>query len=215
VAKKYLAAFILLLLVFTGYGYAAETGKNAPDYYILVKQVKNNDKSIDFKALRYAYTKTPDYKPYGGDDADKDAMYAALKNKDFKKAVKHAQVVLGKNYVDMEAHYVSTIAYRETKNKEKEEFHSFVLKGLLDSIYDSGTGQTPETAFVVITVDEEYFFLGVYGYRVTKSDQVGANNHSYDKMETEDKKTGAKAIFYFNIDMPFNWLTAQMGAQKK
>jgi Domain of unknown function (DUF4919) len=213
--KNYLAVLILFLFIFSGHSYGAETGKSAPDYYTLVKQLKNNDKSVDFKALRYSYTKTPDYKPYGGDEADKDAMYEALHNKEFKKAIKHAQAILEKNYVDLDAHFVSTTAYGETKNKEKQEFHSFVLKGLLDSIYDSGNGQTPETAFVVITVDEEYFFLSVYGYNVITSSEVQINDHSYDKMEIVDKKTGEKAVFYFNVDMPFNWLNAQMGAQKK
>jgi hypothetical protein len=213
--KNYLVVFILFLFIFNGHSYGAETRKNATDYYTLVKQLKNNDKSVDFKVLRYSYTKTPDYKPYDGDDADKDAMYGALNKKEFVKAAKHAQAVLEKNYVDMDAHFVSTVAYGETKNKEKQEFHSFILKGLLDSIYDSGNGQTPETAFVVINTSEEYFFLNVYGYNVITSSLVKTNGHSCDKMETEDKKTGEKAVFYFNVDMPFNWLNAQMGAQKK
>lgn len=214
-AKKYSAIFIFFLFILNGHSYGDETKNNATDYYTLVKQLKNNDKSVDFTALRYSYTKSRDYKPYSGDDEDKDAMYKALNNKEFEKAVKHAQAVLEKNYVDMDAHFVCRIAFRETKNTEKQNYHAFVLKGLLDSIYDSGNGQTPETTFVVINTREEYFFLNIYGYNVIKSSLLKINDRSYDKMETEERKTGEKMVFYFNVDMPFNWLSSQMRDQKQ
>ncbi len=212
--KKYSAIFIFFLVLLHGHSYGEEIKKNAPDYYTLVKQLKNNDKSIDFAALRYSYTKSKEYNPYGGDDTDKDAMYAALNNGEFEKAVKHAQAVLEKNYVDIDAHFVCKIAYRETKNTEKQNYHSLVIKGLIDSIYDSGNGQAPETAFVVINTREEYVFLKMYGYNVIKSSLVKINDRSYDKMETEERKTGEKIVFYFNVDMPFNWLSSQMENKK-
>lgn len=163
---------------------------------------------IDFTALRYSYTKTADYNPYSPDDK-KRAMFEALNNGEFEKAIKHAQAVLEKNYVDMDAHFVCRIAYRETKNTEKQRFHEFVVKGLLDSIYDSGNGQTTETAFVVISTDEEYFFLRAYGFNVIKQSLVKINDRNYDKIDVEERKSGEKIIVYFNVDMPFNWLNKQ------
>lgn len=214
--KKYLAVLFLFFFVFNGHGYGEETKKNAPDYYTLVEQLKNNDKSVDFTALRYAYTKTRDYNPYGSeDDADKDAMYKALNNEEFEKAVKHAQAVLEKNYVDLDTHFDCYIAYREMKNAEKQKFHDFVLRGLLGSIYGSGDGQTPETALVVINTREEYFFFNANGYEVISQSLVAINDHNYDKVEVKEKKSGEKTVFYFNIDMPFNWLSSQMGEGKQ
>lgn len=214
-SKKWLMLFFLFLLIFHGYSYGSEIKKDAsPDYYTLVKQLKSNDKSVDFTALRYSYAKTADYNPYGRDDKERNAMLEALNNGEFEKAIKHAQAVLEKNYVDMDAHFVCRIAYRETKNTEKQRLHEFVVKGLLDSIYDSGNGQTPETAFVVINTDEEYFFLKMYGFNVIKTSLVKINARNYDKMEVEERKTGEKVKIYFNVDMPFNWLTNQMGKKK-
>lgn len=212
--KKYTAIFIFLLVLLHGHGYGEEIKKSVPDYFTLVKQLKNNDRSIDFTALRYSYTKTKEYNPYGGDDTDKDVMYKALNNNEFAEAAKHAQAVLDKNYVDMDAHFVCKIAFRETKNTDKQDYHAFVLKGLLASIYASGNGQTAETAFVVINTREEYFFLKMYGYNVIKSSLVKINDRSYDKMDTEERKTGEKIVFYFNVDMPFNWLSSQMENKK-
>lgn len=208
-SKKWLMLFFLFLLIFHGYSYGSEIKKDAsPDYNTLVKQLKSNDKSVDFTALRYSYTKTADYNPYSPDDK-KRAMFEALNNGEFEKAIKHAQAVLEKNYVDMDAHFVCRIAYRETKNTEKQRFHEFVVKGLLDSIYDSGNGQTTETAFVVISTDEEYFFLRAYGFNVIKQSLVKINDRNYDKIDVEERKSGEKIIVYFNVDMPFNWLNKQ------
>lgn len=212
--KKYLAILFFCILMFSIPGYAAEGSKEGSNYYTLLKQLKKGDTTVDFAALRLSYTKTAEYSPYR-DVNEKKEMIEALNKREFEKALGFAHSVLEKNYLDMDAHFVSRTAYKETNNTEKQNYHSFVLKGLLDSIYHSGNGQTPETAFTVITTAEEYFFLRVYGYTVAKSSLMQLNGHHYDKMDTEERKTGARAVFYFNVDMPYTWLTQQMDKKKE
>ena len=184
-----------------------------PDYYDLVKKLKNNDTNVDFQALRLAYTKTPDYKPYSTDDSAKDAAFSALKEKNSAEAVKQAETVLEKNYVDLDAHMVCRIAYREMGNMEKYTFHNTILKGLVDSLYASGDGTTPEKAIIVISVPEEYFLLNANGLKTIKQRSLAVNGHDYDKMDVENKKTGETMTIYFNIDMPYGWLNKAL--QKK
>jgi len=178
-----------------------------PDYYDLVKKVKNNDKSVDFGALRLAYTKTRDYNPYGTDDSAKDAAFDALNKKNYAEAVRQAQAALEKNYVDPDVHLLCRIAYRETGNAEKYAFHTFVLQGLAGSLYASGDGVSPETALVVISVREEYFYLNANKLKLIKTSLFSANCHNYDKADVEHKVTGEKSIVYFNIDIPYGLLT--------
>jgi hypothetical protein len=45
----------------------------------------------------------------------------------------------------------------------KSEYHYNIYDGLLNSIYDSGDGISPETAYIVITTKEEYDFLNWFG----------------------------------------------------
>jgi len=186
---------------------------NNPDYYGLVKKLKNNAINVDFQALRVSYTKTQDYKPYGADDSAKDAAFDALNKKNYAEAVRQAQFVLEKNYVDLDAHMLCRIAYREMGNLEKDAFHNAVLKGLVSSLYASGDGTTPEEAIVVISVREEYFLLNANGLKTIKNSSFTANGHNYDKMDVENKKTAEKTVIYFNIDIPFGWLTKNL--QKK
>jgi hypothetical protein len=186
---------------------------NNPDYYDLVKKLKNNDVTIDFQALRLAYTKTQDYKPYGADDGAKDAAFDALKQKNFAEAARQAETVMEKNYVDLDAHMVCRIAYREMGNMEKYTFHNAVMRGLVNSLYASGDGTTPETAIVVISVPEEYFLLNANGLKTIRQSSMAVNGHNYDKMDVENKKTAEKTVIYFNIDLPYGWLNNAL--QKK
>ena len=202
---------VLMMVIFTGSALAGEEDqpKKIPDYQTLLKRVMGFDRTVDFKALRFSYTETTGYNPYGDDKAKKSEMFEALRNKQYDKAVSAAQAVLEKKFVDIEAHFVSSIAFSEMKNSERYNFHHFVTRGLVDSILDSADGNATETAFVVIETGEEYALLGMIGFEVVRQSLIKSNGHSYDKMETKHRKTGEPAVFFFNVDIPFNWLNKQ------
>jgi len=63
-----------------------------------------------------------------------------------------------------------------------------------------------DTAFVVISTDEEYALFSALGLRVTAQALINEKGHNYDKMTAVDPKTNETLIYYFNIDKPFNWL---------
>lgn len=206
-----LSCFMMLLHL--GTGYCAEKAAPTTDYYTLVKQLKGGDTSIDYALLRFSFTKTKNYTPYSPDDADRDAMFEALNGENFAGAVKHAQAVLEKNYVDLDAHFISRIGYRELQDTAKFNFHSAVLKGLMNSIYSSGDGQAPETAFIVISTNEEYFLLRMNGFKALAQKGLERDGSKFDELEVEKAKTGEKKKLYFNIDVPFGWLNKQLGSK--
>lgn len=204
---------LLLCFVFATNSVAAEKKKKEvkkTDYYTLVAQLKKGDRSADIKALRMAYTRTPEYRPYGGDDAAREEMYDALKSKKQNEAIALAQRLLDRNYADLEAHLICKIAYREKGEYELSEFHQHILKELLASIYDSGDGTSPDTAYVVISPQEEYFILTANGLKTIKSTSISFKNHRYDKLELEHEETNNKSVIYFNIDVPYAWLSRKI-----
>lgn len=217
--KTALRTFCILVIIVMVGATTVMVGKNEaaeaikPDYYGMLAKLKNNDTNVDFQALRLAYTKTPDYKPYGADNSTKDAAFQALRKKNYAEAVKHAQTVLETNYVDLDVHLLCRIAYGEMGNAERYTFHTSVLQGLVGSLYASGDGTTPEKAIVVISVPEEYFVINANGLKSVKTSTLAANGHDYDRMDVESRKTGEKSTLYFNIDIPRRWLTKNL--QKK
>lgn len=181
----------------------------ADDYSVLLAKVKNFDKTVDFKALRLAYTKTPDYNPYGRDNSRDDAMGKAIEEEKFEEAIKIAQTILEKNYIHIFAHFVSRIAYRELGDQKKFEYHHFVTNGLVQSILGSGSGRDPEGAFLVISTDEEYMILDILGLKSKMQSTHKVADQTYDKLSVVDRKTGDTREIFFNVTIPFEWLSRQ------
>src|SRR5574341_912926 len=182
------------------------TNNDGQLYYSLLKKAKAFDKSVDFKALRLSYTETSDYNPYNETDNEQEAMFDAMRDKQYDKALKHAQSILNTNYVDIGAHIVSQTVYQEMNNSEQYNFHQFVVDGLIKSILNSGDGKSPETAYLVIDIKEEIFFLEILGFEMEGLTLLEKNNHFYHKIEVKKPETGETAVLYFNVDIPSNWL---------
>jgi hypothetical protein len=174
--------------------------KKQAAYNELLGKLKGGDTSIDFKALRMGFTETKDYSYHGLDKEELAKMMKPLGEKNYKEALKQAEKVLEKNYVDANTHYVFYTASKELKDDKNAEFHRAVLVGLLNSIKDGNDGLTAKTSFLAITIDEEYTLMKFLGYKVEGQSLQSADGHKYDVLSVVNSKTGEKAKFYFNID---------------
>lgn len=61
--------------------------------------------------------------------------------------------------VDIDAHFLSAVANRETGNHVEAAAHVRWFKGLVESVMRSGSGKSATSPFVTISVDEEYAML--------------------------------------------------------
>jgi len=177
---------------------------DAESYESMVGRLKQFDRTVDFTALRQAYTQSPDYSPYGGGtDKAHGAMFQAFGKKQYDKAIKEAEKVLKEYYLDIDAHIICQLAFAETGKRERADYHQFVSEGLVQSILDSGDGQSEKTAYAVVTVDEEYALLRVWGFGLRSQGLRHAEGHSYDVLTVIDRQTNEEKRIYFNIDPIF------------
>jgi hypothetical protein len=175
-------------------------------YEALLERVKKRDQTVDFQELRFAYTDTKVYGPYGGDAASRRNMFASLKANQYDKVLETATAILSSNYLDIMGHFGSFVAHRELGHADLSAYHRFVFEGLLNSIKNSGDGKTIETAFVVISTDEEYALFNYLGLRPADQALVKEKGHTFDRLTAVDPKTNQTLVYFFNIDKPFNWL---------
>jgi Domain of unknown function (DUF4919) len=199
--KRWLWVFFLVLVTLSSQSRAAETR-----YDVLLAKVKSGDLAVDFREMRLAYADSDRFNPYGGGLGARDAMFTAMAAKDYPSALEKAGQVMQANYVDIDAHMIASMANEHLGNQEKADFHRTMVRGLLKSILDHGDGRTPETAFTVISVDEEYVLLYVLGLNKSQQAMLEQNGHNYDKFTISDPKTGTQYDLFFNIDIPFRWL---------
>src|SRR5713226_5797972 len=179
-----------------------EQVKSAPSYNELLARAKRGDRDLDYQALRYAYAGSPGYDPYGG-------SLRALKT-----AMGKATKILEIDYVDIDAHMLADLCFRQLGDTARAEFHRAEARGLMRSILQSGDGKSPENAFVVIAVDEEYSLIGAMGLKVQKQSLVNQDGHAYDRMDVTGADADKAGVLFFNVDRPLSWMDEQFKKKK-
>jgi hypothetical protein len=187
-------AFLLLPL-------SIMTRASSSEYGTLLSKLKAGDTSIDFVRLRLSYLDSPEHKSAKDTSDEQKEMFQQLNSKDFKKALNDAEKVLAQEYVNMDAHFVAYACNQELGNQEKADFHRTVFRALINSIVHSGDGKSPQGAWVVISVHEEYVVLRALGFQPVQQRLMNQNGHSYDVMKVKDQN-GAEQSLYFNADIP-------------
>jgi len=195
---------------------AAQVRDDAGRYETLIERVRAGDLGVDFQALRYAYAESPGYRPYRSPtDGLAGAMFRAYKAQDFDGAIEAANKILAINYLDIDAQVLCDLSYRMLSNAIAAEPCHDMAARLLRSIYESGDGRTPESAYQVIAEREEYSLLNAMGLAPIRQEFVSRDGHSFDARDVIDNATGETRTIYFNIDRPRRWLERRQGAPKR
>ena len=173
-------------------------------YDVLLEKVKQKDPSVNFTELRLAFYESPHYNPYAPMLTYR-PLNAALAQKNYDEALKIADSVLAKNFVEINAHMTAQIAYQELGNTERAQFHKFMVDGLLNSIKSNVDGKSVDSAYEVISINEEYGLIRSLGLRPIRQGLVENKGRKFDAITVVDPQTGKESVNYFNVDKPFNW----------
>jgi hypothetical protein len=95
--------------------------------------------------------------------------------------------------VDILAQQITATALTKLGREPEAQEHIRMYRGLVDSILASGDGRTPQTAFVVISVAEEYAILRVFQLKPARQALLDGG---IDAITVEND--GGTATIYFN-----------------
>jgi len=197
---------LIFILIFTGVTWA-EDKEILKEFNTLVERAKNTDDNLDFQALRMLYTKTPYYSPYGNRFKSRE-LFDLLRRNEFAQVVEKTTPLLTVEFVNIDLHYLRMVAFDGLGDREMKAWHEYMTYGLLYSILDGGDGRTPQTAFQVISIGEEYMVLNYLGCQLLRQSLEHIGGHSYDVMEIQSE-AGDTVKLYFNVDKPLAWLSSQ------
>jgi hypothetical protein len=193
----FVALFGLLAAVAAG---AAEE----KSYDALVAQLKSGDTSIDYQALRYARAELPGYNPYAAlADPEKGDMLRALSAGNLDGALVLARQIVDRDYTDIDAHAALSALLERQGMRDEAAFERAVAEGLFRSIEASGDGMTPETAYVVIGVAEEYTLLGPSNVQVAKQSLLQTERGPVDALDVVNRTNGVRRSVYFDVSRMF------------
>lgn len=196
---KSLALFLLVLFALPMF---ATQEQPSSEYATLLAELKSGNTDIDYTRLRLSYPDSPEARQAKDTSEAEKAMASAMSANNYAEALKQANIVLDNSFLDIDAHFVALTASRALGDWQTAAFHRSFIRGMIRSIMDSGDGKTPETAWVVISVREEYVVLRVLGYLMPEQSLVKKDGHSYDAMKVTNPKDGTEVTFYFNVDIP-------------
>lgn len=182
----------------------AMAAAESPAYESLVGRLRAGDTLVDYTALRMAYAKTPGYKPYPVRWDENRAMLEALERRRFGEVRTLADSILSSNYADPDAHLGAMGAAYSRGDSARGQFHGAVYRGLIRSI-GSRSGRSLDSAIVVISVHEQYALLRARGLERTRVVIFPCGRSMCDQMEVIDRRSGAKALLYFDISIPQTW----------
>ncbi len=169
-------------------------------YDELLSKLTAGETKIDYRALRIAYPGSKDASPYGSSHEARRAMNAAVIEKRCADAIRMADDILKTTYLSPDAHVAESMCYAAQGDMQKAEFHKAVYLGLINSILAGGDGARPETAYVVVTVEEEYAVMKALGFTVWAQATGRQGEHVFDVLSATNEKTKQTTKFYFNLD---------------
>lgn len=177
------------------------------EYYYprLLERIWADDTTLEirhYKRLYYGNVFQDYYHPYGASDAKK--MFTEIyRDRNYKDAISKGKQVLRENPVDIEVTLKMIYAYLELGDTASAKIYGHKYFGFLDVIYASGDGQTAQTAFVVISVDDEYRIVGDLGLNVKQQMLVNDCDLLFfeKKGQRKIRPTKIKQL-YFNVQMP-------------
>jgi hypothetical protein len=180
-------------------------------YEELLAAVQADPEGGDYHALRMAYARTDEYAPYVQDAENIEKLRAALTGRDMESALEAVAQLLAQNYLDIEAHMAGDYVYTMLEQYDDSAYHRAFARGLIQAILATGDGRGFETAFIVLTVSEEYTVLRVIGLIPGNQQLVEREGHWFDILSGRQRDSSETLDLYFNIDLPRGWLRDHMG----
>ena len=135
-----------------------------------------------------AYVASPKYEPYGAARLLVVQMKKAFTAGDCPAAMAHAKEIFEVNLVQIDAHYVTAVCQRKAGNEEEARREHAMLMGLVKSVLGSGDGKSPETAFVVIAIEEEYSVLATFSLTLVSQALVNLGASAFDRMQVKKRE---------------------------
>jgi hypothetical protein len=172
------------------------------EYGTLLARVKEGDFSVDFQRLRFSYMESSERRVAKEISHERAEMVRAMGTKDFARALELSSVVLAEAFIDIDGQLTACVANGELQQTWWSDYHKNVFGRLLDSILNWGDGQSAETAYKVISIQEEYAVLRVLGVTPVRQSLHRTSDHSYDIFSVKDAGTGEDMQVFFNVDIP-------------
>jgi hypothetical protein len=198
---------LLVLALAWSHAQAAEPPAPAPlvpadtdAYADFVRRAEAGATDIDYRAMRLAWVESAAFLRVKREAVDdlRGTMHAATAPGGDPARVRDAALaILRIVYVDLDAQKALRQACHLLGDEAcATKYHDIEL-GLLKSIIATGDGKACATAWEVVSIDEEYFILGMVGFELRA--QAGPGKDGFCDTMTGTDENGEPRTYYFDV----------------
>ncbi|HYV92577.1 MAG TPA: DUF4919 domain-containing protein [Chitinophagales bacterium] len=179
-------------------------------YPLLLERFRNLDSTLtesDYKLIYYGNTLDSAYKPYWKSDNEKEFMKLYNQEK-YQEAIPVGKKVLDENPVNLKILFKIGVSYNQLGDKQTAQRYARMYFNTLEVIYSSGDGKSIPTAYVVISVPDEYEILDDLELTITRQALIGSTDLLTINTKGQKRKKGETKIkeLYFNVSKPLDFL---------
>jgi hypothetical protein len=197
----------------TAYLALVERFKSGAAYAAVLKKEPGRAPQAEGLALRMAYTKTSFYKPYS--DPSVEPFRAAVNHHKagrFAECLASAEQAITTNYTNLHAHLYAGSCAASAGIADKTERYARSFGLLYASIaQDPGRdGKTPDTAFRVISIGEQYAVMDFLRLRSVSKALVGASGPAVDCHRVQGAPDTPESQLCFDVTVPMSVLSKEL-----
>jgi hypothetical protein len=161
-----------------------------------------------FTKLRFNTAQNQGYAPIWKAHPDRKKIVDAYRAGDVDSVLSLSDTWLKRLPIDAEVHLMVAMCYKEKSDLPDMCQHLNVFYGLLASITSGGDGLSKQTAFKVVSLDEESTLVHEIGGKVQKQELIG----NFDRLEVE-RHGGKTLTLYFDVSVHLKALAKSLEAK--
>ncbi len=179
-----------------------------PKLYTKYSQNDTNISNNEYRYLYYGHSLQPYFDPRiikTNDSVIALRKYLYSKQIDYRRVIELSNFVLRLDPFYLDGIYLLSSSYEKTGDSIKANLFRNKYYNLINTIWTSGDGKTPETAFYVISLSDEYALIEALGLKINEHNSKKINEKMYDVVTIGPNEMGYEQI-YFNIELFYDKL---------
>ncbi len=175
------------------------------DYLALKQTIINKlaDAST-FDRILSTYSLTSFYDP--SSDREQSAMLLTESYQEqgnYAACLEVAMSLLDTNYTSLTGHFAASNCARLNGDERAAQYHTWVLDNLIEAIWRTGDGQSPESAFMINSSIDLYAFIQLHQLVAVGQDLVYLRNVPIQKISIQTPENNRMSTWYFNVTPQF------------
>lgn len=171
------------------------------DYHSLAQAIQKQIASeAQFDAILYVYPYTTLYTKVLDEEKSLSSLSKQyMQEEQWELCLAANRQVLAKNYTSLTAHYGASICATEKGKLKIADHHRWALSELIEAIWRTGNGKTPENPFYVTDINDLHAFIQLHQMSIVSQKKITLLKKTLFALELKKNDDTDYLLWYFDL----------------